>query len=346
MKRRKITVAVTGLNAIDNPGSGVSVIRSLRESDSFECRIVGLAYELLEPGIYMKEIVDCAYQVPYPSAGTEALFQRIEQICEEEKLDVIIPNFDAELYSYIKLERRLASLGVKVVLPTVQQFEERHKYNLSDFGKRSGILVPESVVCNSVGDFKDCPADKPIVVKGKFYDAFVVTGREQFEYHFSKIAAKWGVPVIVQQFVDGSEFNVAGLGDGNGNLLAAVPMSKRFITDKGKAWAGVTVGDRRLVELAGLFVKQTNWRGAFELELIKSKDGRFFLIEVNPRIPAWIYLATAAGQNIPEAVVRMALGENLCAFESYEVGKMFVRYSWDMIVEQDEFAKFSMEGRT
>jgi carbamoyl-phosphate synthase large subunit len=42
----------------------------------------------------------------------------------------------------------------------------------------------------------------------------------------------------------------------------------------------------------------------------------------------------------------MALGENPCAFESYEVGKMFVRYSWDMIVEQDEFAKFSMEGRT
>jgi hypothetical protein len=27
-------------------------------------------------------------------------------------------------------------------------------------------------------------------------------------------------------------------------------------------------------------------------------------------------------------------------------GKMFVRYSWDMIVEQEEFAKFSMEGRT
>ena len=39
------TVAVTGLNATDNPGPGVSVIRSLRAHPDFDGRIVGLAYD-------------------------------------------------------------------------------------------------------------------------------------------------------------------------------------------------------------------------------------------------------------------------------------------------------------
>ena len=53
---KKLTIAVTGLNNTDNPGPGVPVIRSLRESDYFDVRIIGLAYENLEPGIYMDNI--------------------------------------------------------------------------------------------------------------------------------------------------------------------------------------------------------------------------------------------------------------------------------------------------
>ena len=36
------TVAVTGLNATENPGPGVSVIRAIREGEGFKGRIVGL----------------------------------------------------------------------------------------------------------------------------------------------------------------------------------------------------------------------------------------------------------------------------------------------------------------
>ena len=45
MDKPKYTIAVTGINAIDNPGSGVGVIRSIRECEDFDVRIIGLAYE-------------------------------------------------------------------------------------------------------------------------------------------------------------------------------------------------------------------------------------------------------------------------------------------------------------
>ena len=105
MKRADITVAVTGLNAIDSPGPGISVIRALRESNYYKPKIIGLSYDTMEPGIYMHDLVDKTFQIPFPTAGVENLYKRLVEIDLKKKIDVIIPNFDAELFSFIKIEK-------------------------------------------------------------------------------------------------------------------------------------------------------------------------------------------------------------------------------------------------
>jgi carbamoyl-phosphate synthase large subunit len=346
MKKPTINIGVTGLNAIDSPGPGVAVIRGLREATSFDVRIVGLAYESMEPGIYMHDLVDRTYQIPYPSAGADSLLSRLEYIQSHEKLDVIIPNFDAELYSFIKLEDKLRHLGIHMFLPTLAQFEERHKVNLSEFGKKYGIEVPLGKAINDSSEIfalqKDF--DFPMMIKGKWYDAYIAYNMEQARTYFNKISAKWGLPVVLQRFVHGTEYNVTGLGDGNGNTIAAVPMRKQYITDKGKAWAGISIDDKKLLAITRQFVRETRWRGAFELEMMKTSDNVYYLMEINPRIPAWVYLAVGVGQNIPEALTNLALGNEVEPFTKYEVGKLFIRYSWDMIVDRSEFEKISING--
>lgn len=346
MKKRKLNIAVTGINAIDSPGPGVSVIRALREAEAFDVRIIGFAYESLEPGIYMHDIVDRTYQIPYPSSGTETLLERLIYIHEKEKLDVIIPNFDAELYSFIKLEAKLQELGIKMFLPTLHQFEERHKVNLVDFGKKYNIKVPKSKVLYDLNTIHSLPSEFnfPVIVKGKYYDASVAYSIEQVRNHFNKISAKWGVPIIIQEFIHGTEYNVTGLGDGTGKTIAVVPMRKQYITDKGKAWGGISIADEKMIEMTKRFLKVTKWRGGFELELMKNRDNELYLLEINPRLPAWIYLAVGVGQNIPEALVKLALGEKVKPFTEFKVGKMFVRYSWDMIVDREEFEQISLYG--
>jgi len=346
MKRPKIRIGVTGLNAIDNPGPGVPVIRGLLEAESFDAHIIGLSYESLEPGIYMHDLVKKTYSIPYPSAGTDQLMERLAYIQEKEHLDVIIPNFDAELYSFIKLAPRLKTMGIHTFLPTMEQFEERLKVNLPEFGKKYDIKVPRSEAIYQVSDHKKHMEKLgwPIVVKGKYYDAGIAYNTDQLASYFNKISAKWGLPIILQEFAHGTEFNVTGLGDGEGNTISAVPMRKQYITDKGKAWGGIAITDEKLLKLTRHFIRETKWRGAFELELMKDKKGDFYLLEINPRIPAWVYLAVGVGQNIPEAYVNLALGKDVDAFTTFESGKMFVRYSWDMIVNLSDFEKISTTG--
>jgi carbamoyl-phosphate synthase large subunit len=344
--KRKLTIAVSGLNAIDSPGPGVAVIRALREAESFDVRIIGLAYESLEPGIFMHDLVDKTYQIPYPSTGIDTIFDRIEYIHSIENLDIIIPNFDAELYPFIRLEDKLKEMGIYMFLPTMEQFEERHKVNLNDFGKKYNIKVPKSIVIHEFSTIYRLPSEfkYPVVVKGKYYDAGVCHNIEQIKTLFNKITAKWGLPIIIQEFIHGTEFNVTGLGDGKGNTISAVPMRKQYITDKGKAWGGISISDKRILELTNHFLSQTKWRGGFELELMKDKENEFYLLEINPRMPAWIYLSVGVGQNIPEALVKLALGEEVKPFTQYQVGKMFVRYAWDMIVDMEEFQTISTLG--
>ncbi|MBN1159507.1 MAG: ATP-grasp domain-containing protein [Bacteroidales bacterium] len=346
MEGDRLTVAVTGLNNTDNPGPGVPVVRGIRESRELEARIIGLAYENLEPGIYMLEVADKAYKIPYPSAGTELFMDRIRDVHAREKIDLIIPNLDAELFTFIKLSKQLSDMGIRTFLPTIGQFEERQKGNLPEFGEKYNIKVPESFPLQSETDIRTIEEkfDYPVFVKGKFYDAYSAYNAEQVYTHFSRISAKWGLPVIVQQYIKGTEVNVVALGDGNGNTIAAVPMRKQYITDKGKAWGGITLSDTRMLDITRRLIRDTRWRGGMELEMIKTADGEYYMIEINPRIPAWVYLAVGAGQNIPEALVKLAMGMAVEPYETYEMGKMFIRYSYDLICNLQQFQQFSMDG--
>lgn len=344
MEKQKITLAVTGLNNTDNPGPGVPVIRGAKESKDFDVRVIGLVYENLEPGIYMDGLCDRIFQIPYPSSGSSELIERIERIHQQEKIDVLIPNFDAELFSFMKNEQRLLDIGIHTFLPTLKQFQEREKDKLPEYGKKYGVKVPGSTNLGSLGQISEIEEkyDYPVVVKGQFYDAYIANNEEQVKQAFYKISAKWGLPVIVQEFIKGTEVNVIALGDGNGNTMAAVPMRKQYITDKGKAWGGITLADEKMMELTRMIIQKTKWKGGMELELIKTIEGEYYLIEINPRIPAWVYLAVGAGQNIPEALIKLALGKKVDPLKDYKIGKMFVRYSYDMIVDLEKFAAISM----
>lgn len=344
MGKQKITLAVTGLNNTDNPGPGVPVIRGAKESEDFDVRVIGLVYENLEPGIYMEGLCDRIFQIPYPSGGSDELIERIEHIHQQEKIDVLIPNFDAELFSFMKNEQRLRDKGIHMFLPSLKQFQEREKDKLPEYGKKYGVKVPGSINLGSFSQIMEIEEkfEYPIMIKGQFYDAYVAANEEQAKQAFHKLAAKWGLPVIAQEFVKGTEVNVIALGDGKGNTVAAVPMRKQYITDKGKAWGGITLADEKMMELTRMIIQKTKWKGGMELELIKTNNGEYFLIEINPRIPAWVYLAVGAGQNIPDAMIKLALGWDVKPMTSYKIGKMFVRYSYDMIVDLEKFAAISM----
>jgi len=339
-----LTIAVTGMNATDNPGPGVAVIRAIRDACP-DCTIVGLAYETLDPGNFMPGVADHAYLLPYPSMGAEALGERLLAIHALTPIDVLIPTLDAELPIWVRLQELLASRGIKTFLPDAEALALRNKDRLHELVEL-GVSVPKSMVLTDPTKIPDI-ADElgyPVVVKGRFYDAYVAQTPHDVAHWFHKLANSWGLPVIIQKFVPGTEFDVVGVGDGEGGLIGSVAMRKMQLTDKGKAWGGVTVRDTYLESFVRDTVRALSWRGPCELEVMRGDDGDLYLIEINPRFPAWVYLSAGAGRNLPWATVELALGRDVEPMPPAPPGVMFLRHSLDQILPLSDFEALTVHG--
>ena len=349
MKTKLLTVAVTGMNALpDNPGPGLAVARCLREAYGDGIRIVGLGYDALDPGLYLGQYCDSVYLLSYPLNGADLLLERLTDIQAVEKIDVLIPCLDAELPLMVGLAEKLAEIGLKTFMPDAEQFERRSKARLPELAEAAGITYPEVKTLANPLFFRTCDQvgwTYPLVVKGVFYDAKVVANPEQAVAAFHSIAQEWGLPVLVQRFVAGEEYNLAGIGDGRGNLLGEVMMKKRAVTTKGKAWAGVATADEILAEVARKLVAELQWKGPLEVEVMRDPKGVYQLIEINPRFPAWIYLSHGVGRNLPALLLELAMGRPAPAMAAPRPGTMFIRHALETIVPMSLFETLMMQGQ-
>jgi len=342
-----VAIAVSGINASDNPAPGTGVARSLQEDAGLECRIAGLAYDALEPGVYLDWLFERSFMVPYPTASDEALMQRLLYIQQQFGMDVVVPTLDSELPFYVRNAEKLKAAGIRALLPTEDQFRLRAKDRLQEVAAQAGIEAPAQRLVSSHQELIEAVQTLgfPVMIKGALYKAYVAHTLDAAMNLFGRIAAEWGYPVIVQQRVEGDELNVIGLGDGEGGDAGLVAARKLSVTELGKIWTGVTIRHPQLEAAVRRFVEAFRWRGGFEMECIV-RDDHIWLIEVNPRFPAWVHFATGVGVNLPARLARLALGRDTERTSDYPTGKLYVRYTMEQISDMQTFQNMITRGET
>ncbi|MDP7420877.1 MAG: ATP-grasp domain-containing protein [bacterium] len=339
------TVAVSGINSVDNPGAGIGIIRSLKEAYP-RCRCIGLAYDAMDPGLYLDQYVDKGFLLPYPSVSSERYLERLLYICEEHDIDVVIPAFDSELPHYIKNREEFKSRNIGLLLPSWEQYTKCNKSNLPKLGERLEIKVPRTHPVSTIEELNASLDDVgfPAMIKGCFYEAYRAESYGDAHSLFNKVSQKWGLPVLVQQFVSGDDYNLIGLGSGTGRLLGAVAAKKLLLTQMGKIWTAVTIDNPAMLEICRSFMEATKFSGGFELEFRITKSEEIYLLEINPRFPAWVYLAAAAGVNLPQRYLEHLRDGSEEFPNEYQVGKLLIRYTGEMIKDISDFEGIVVKG--
>lgn len=359
MARRPLTIGVSGINAVDNPGPGIGVARSLREDPDLDVRIVGLAYDAMEPGVYMDWVVDESFMMPYPSTGYDAYRERIAYVHDRVGLDFVIPTLDTEMPFFMQAARELADVGIGTFLPSPDQYRLRGKDRLAELARTVGLDLPRTHVVSSAEDLERAVDDigTPVMVKGAFYKSKLAHTTAEALEHYHHLVAEWGYPIIVQEVVRGEELNVVAVGDGAGGSLGKVAVKKMWITELGKIWTGVTIHHRGILDATERFMAHYRWRGPMELECMVDGE-RIWLVEINPRFPAWSYLATGVGVNLPARMVRRALamppgpdggsdgGHEAARADvpEFEAGRLYVRYTYELVTDMEPFRALVTHG--
>ena len=329
-----MNIAVSGLNNTDNPAPGVGVAKSLVD----EHKIIGLSYDPNEPGVY-QGFYEKVYLMPFPTLGFEELKSRLSKIKKECNIEAVIPNLDAELPLYIKYQDELEELGVKTYLPNLECFEARDKSKLAKLSQELGIKHPKTIEIGSLDELVSATKELsfPVMVKGNYYKAYRANSLDEAIDHYYTISNEWGFPLLIQEVISGVEINYIGVGDGK-DLVAGVGMKKLTTTEIGKVWSAISIKNEKLLNVSRDFVQKLGWRGAFEFEAMS--DGKdIYLIEINPRFPAWVYFSTMLGVNLPKIMVELMEGKEVKKQLEYDSEKMYVRFVEETVADFKDFRK-------
>jgi carbamoyl-phosphate synthase large subunit len=305
MKKINQRIAVTGLQRGDNPQPGAGIIKSVRRLYP-KVEIIGLVYDAMESGIYAEEGPNSVHLMPFPYTGKETYFKRLKEIHHQVPFDILIPTLDSELDILVSMQEELKKLGVKCCIPDRSTLERRSKARLPELAKEANFDIPQTQVVMTLEEayFRADELGYPIIIKGPFYDAKVVSHRFELGVAANAIFAEWGAPIILQKIVRGWEYNVMGIGDGKGGLMGSCSVRKTILSEKGKGMGAVTIHDEQLQQLCERMIKSLNWIGPFEIEVMKDEVSSVWtVIEMNPRFPAWVDFPSTLGANFPVALV-------------------------------------------
>lgn len=312
MGDRRLTVAVTGLDARSNPYPGIAVARCLREDAGLDVEVIGLTFDVLATGA-LSGVFDAIERVSWPREGSRPLLETLVAIRGRRPLDIAVPCLDSEVPAYSQIQGELLAHGVRTLLPSPASVARRTKANLPHLGRLHDIPTPRTLDISGLGGFQRA-ADAfgyPFVVKGALAGAEIVRDAEEARIACERILAIWGLPVLGQEFLDGEEYDVAGVAWPQGVIHSTASIRKVGLSVDGKAAVAATVKNDRILAAARRVIAALEWRGPFEVEMLETADGTPYLIEVNARFPAWIGCSPSFGVNLPATAVRIALGEDV-----------------------------------
>jgi diaminopimelate decarboxylase len=151
--------------------------------------------------------------------------------------------------------------------------------------------------------------DWKVWLKGPYYEAVRTPDWSTLQHFRHVLSTAWATETLaLQAHVSGYEESVM-FSAYRGELLEAVRMQKRDLTELGKTWAGdVTDVPDEIIHPLKKVIADLNWTGGAELEMVRDSDDKLWLLEWNPRFPAWVHGSTITGNNLPATLVEGATG--------------------------------------
>jgi diaminopimelate decarboxylase len=298
-------IYISGLYCGSNPQPGVGIARSLREAYP-EATLVGVEYSNRSSGLHWTDFDELWLQRPWDELSLSDYGARIGEILDSGALWVSGSDLEAMWLSDVfpKGHANLLTPPGPALRMIAKPAVPAHE------GLPVRIPTFISTDCSDWEIHAFCRRyNWRVWLKGPYYDAARVPSWPHFEAARSALSHVWATErLFLQSHVTGYEESVM-LSAYKGELAGCVRMRKREITPEGKTWAGdVTEAPEEFVAPLREIVRRLNWTGGAELEMVRDAGGQLWLLEWNPRFPAWVHGATIAGRNLPALMVEAATG--------------------------------------
>lgn len=333
-----ITVLITGAGAPGIKGTLYSL-----ENNFDNRRIKTIGTDIREE-VIGKYLCNRFYQIPKPS--TKEYLIQLLSICENESVDVILPQNTAELCVLAEHKKDFENKGIKIAVSDKKSIEiANNKYNLMTVAKNIGIPTAKFYL---ISDFEGLIKyakelgwpEKPIVIKLpvsngmrglRIIDESINLKERLFSEKPDGIYIRMDdlkyilgnsfPQLLVMEYLPKEEYTVDIL---KARTLTIIPRSREIIKS-GITFNGTVEKNKEIIEYSRKLSEEIGLTYVYGFQFKVDENNIPKLLECNPRIQGTMVLATFAGANIIYGAVKYALNEEIPEYK-INWGTKIMRY--------------------
>jgi carbamoyl-phosphate synthase large subunit len=292
------------LNVLMTAGSRrvplVQAFRHALRAVGIDGRVIVTDVNPLSPAVH---VADRAYRVPL--ATDPDYLPELLDICEAERVRLVVPTIDDELALFGEARDRFAHIGATVACSPASTSQIcNDKFSTCSHLLAAGVAAAQTYLPDSIPSSASLPLFiKPRVGRGAV-GAYQVRTQEELRFFLGYVADP-----VVQEYLDGPEFTLDVLCDFEGRPLSIVPR-ERVVIRAGVIDRGRTVNDPRLIELAKAACAVLPFTGPVNIQC-RMRGSEPVIFEINPRFSGGIPLTIQAGADFAQMLVLMAMGKKV-----------------------------------
>jgi len=348
---KPIKVLITGVGA---PGIAGTLYSLKKNFDNRKVTTIGTD---LKEEVVGKYLCDKFYKVVHPKE--KDYIDVMLNICEKERIDVLLPQTTAELFKLSKHKKNFENVGTKITISDYEAIRiANNKLKLTEIFKKLKLPYPEFYLASKFDELIEKAKklgfpEKPVVIKPLessgmrglrvLYEGINLK-RSFYEDKPVSVSVEGRVPnslfitsqalysiigdefpeLMVSEFLPGAEYSVDCFRTTYGKRMDIIPR-KRDLIRTGITFYGTTEENKEIIEYSRRIAEEINLKYMFGFQYKLDSEGTPKILESNPRIQGTMVLATFAGANVIYASIKHALDEKIPEF-NIKWGTRIMRY--------------------
>lgn len=279
----------------------MQAFKKAAEESGVNLTIIGADISNTAPALFFCDEIKIVCRINHPEYIPQLL-----KICEEEKVDCLIPTIDTDLMLLAENKKKFEAIGTKVLISAVEKVKVcRDKRFTADYFNSLGLKSPTPVDAVEKYNF-----GYPAFIKPKdgssSINAYKVNNEEDLKAYAEKID-----DYIIQPFISGKEYTIDIFCDYEGNPVFITPRERMAVRAGEVLQTRICQDDVMIAEMKTLIADYKPC-GQITVQLIRDENtGDNYYIEINPRFGGGAPLSIKAGADSAKAVIRMLNGEKL-----------------------------------
>ncbi len=271
-------------------------------------------------------------------------------VCEKYHIDALISLNDLELPILAECRARFEEIGVQLVVSSQKVIDICFdKYETAKFITSIGLSVPKTFVNygQAVEAIKAGELHFPLVLKPRWGSGSIgiefVEDMEEMDMIYRLLLKKVKKSILsqtsvgdeyilIQEKIEGPEYGLDVMNDLKGNHVA-VSVKRKLTMRAGETDKAITVDNVAVREMGTCIGQNLKHIGNLDCDILE-QEGKFYVLELNPRFGGGYPFSQEAGVNMPKAIIEWLKGNDINASILRPIsGKAFAKCDYLVKVE-------------